>query len=77
MSTVISSALIDSANGDNNSSEIEIEEGEGVLLNEDQYGELIQLQNVQLPVEHDISSRNGIVILPYDTTSATPLPVQL
>jgi hypothetical protein len=42
-----------------------------------QYGELIQLQNVQLPVEHDISSRNGIVILPYDTTSATPLPVQL
>ena len=29
MSTVISSALIDSANGDNNSSEIEIEEGGG------------------------------------------------
>jgi len=75
MSTALASALIDSANGDNNSSEIEIE-GMG-LLNEDQYWGLIQLQNVQPPGEQDVSSRNGIVISSYDTTSATPLPVQL
>ena len=74
MSTALASALIDSANGDNNSSEIEIE-GVG-LLNEDQYWGLIQLQNVQPPGEQDVSPRNGIVISSSDTTSASPLPVQ-
>ena len=58
------------------SSEMEIEGGRGVL-NEDQYGELIQLQNIHPPVEHDVSSRKENVILSSDTTSATSLPVQL
>ena len=47
------------------------------VLNEDQYGELIQLQNIQPPVEHDVSSRNDNVISTSDTTSATPFLVQL
>jgi hypothetical protein len=76
MNTALTSSLIDSENGENNSSEMEIEVGRGVL-NEDQYGELIQLQNIHSPVEYDVSSRNDNVILSSDTTSATSLPVQL
>jgi hypothetical protein len=41
-----------------------------VLLNEDLYRELIQLQNVQPSVEQDVSSRNGIVISSSDKNTS-------
>ena len=68
MSTALTSALIDSEHIYNNSSEMEIE-GK-VLLNEDLYRELIQLQNAQPSVEQDVSSRNGIVISSSDTNTS-------